>query len=119
MGNHNASRSWELILLTVLLALFQLGAALRALAAPPVPTSLSAALDFIAGGLWALLFAAITVNLLRGWALRPAILSICGFVIYSLVRLLVFARADYDLNRLPFLVAITVCLLFLAALLRR
>ena len=115
----NLSRCWELIFLCALLSLFQLGAALRALYLPPVPVSLPAALEFIAGGLWALLFAAITVNLIRGRALRPAIITISGFVIYSLARLLVFARADYDLHRLPFLAAIIVCLLLLAALLRR
>jgi hypothetical protein len=119
MGNHSISRGWEFILLTILLAFFQLGAALRALNGLPVQTSLPAALEFTAGGLWALLFAAITVNLIRGGALRPAVFSISGFVIYTLARLIVFARAEYDLNRLPFLVAITVCLLLLAALLRR
>jgi len=121
MGNH-ISRSWELIFLCSLLSLFQLGAALRVPGISPelrAQISLPAALEFVAGGLWALLFAAITVNLLRGRALRPAILSVSGFVIYSLVRLVVFARADYDLYRLPFLAAITMCLLLLAALMLR
>jgi hypothetical protein len=116
------SRCWELILLTVLLALFQIGAALRALRIPPelgAQISLPMILEFVAAGLWALLFAVITVNLIRGRALRPAVLIISGFVIYSLARLIVFARADYDLNRLPFLVVITVCLLLTAALLLR
>jgi hypothetical protein len=121
MGNPT-SRCWELILLTALLAVFQFGAALRALNVPPelrAQVSLPTALEFVVGGLWALLFAAITVNLIRGRALRPAVLIVSGFVIYSLARLIVFARADYDLNRLPFLAAITVCLLLAAALLRR
>lgn len=121
MGNPT-SRCWELILLTALLAVFQFGAALRALDVPPelrAQVSLPTALEFVGGGLWALLFAAITVNLIRGRALQPAVLIVSGFVIYSLARLIVFARADYDLNRLPFLAAITVCLLLAAALLRR
>jgi hypothetical protein len=121
MSNH-ISRSWELIFLCALLGLFQVGVARRALNIPPelrAQISQPVAFEFIAGGLWALLFAAITVNLIRGRALRPAILSISGFVIYSLARLLVFARADYDVNRLPFLAAITVCLLLLAALILR
>jgi hypothetical protein len=117
-----ASRQWELIVLSTLLALFQLGAALRALAVPPelrAQISLPAALEFVAGGLWALLFAAITVNLIQRRALRSAVLTFSGFVIYSLVRLIVFARADYDLHRLPFAAAISLCLLLVAALLRR
>lgn len=121
MGNPT-SRCWELILLTALLAVFQFGAALRALNVPPelrAQVSLPTVLEFVGGGLWALLFAAITVNLIRGRALQPAVLIVSGFVIYSLARLIVFARADYDLNRLPFLAAITVCLLLAAALLRR
>ncbi len=121
MGNR-ISRSWELIFLCALLTLFQLGAALRVPGIPPeqrAQISLPAALEFVAGGLWALLFAVITVNLIRGRALRPAIITISSFVIYSLARLLVFARADYDLNRLPFLGAIMVCLLLLAALMLR
>lgn len=121
MGNPT-SRCWELILLTALLAVFQFGVALRALNVPPelrAQVSLPTALEFVGAGLWALLFAAITVNLIRGRALQPAVLIVSGFVIYSLARLIVFARADYDLNRLPFLVAITVCLLLAAALLRR
>lgn len=119
-----SKRRWWLIALCGLLTLAQAGAALRALRVPPelaAQISLWLPLEFVAGGLWALLFAVITANLLRKRAVQPAVFALGGFLIYSVIRLLLWAQADYDQNRLPFLVFMTICLLVfpLAALLRR
>lgn len=119
-----ARRRWWLISLTTLLALMQTGAAVRALTPPPVVTTatrLSLPLEFGAGVGWALLFAAITVNLLRKRAVRPGVLAVSAFLLYSTLRLLLFVQADYDQNRLPLLAAVTLCLMVFpaAAILRR
>lgn len=117
-------RRWWLIALTAALALMQTGAVVRTLQRPPelaALVSLNPPLELIAGGGWALLFGGITVNLLRSRAAQPAILALCGFFIYSVVRLMLFAQADYDQNRLPFLILLSLCLLVfpVAFLLRR
>lgn len=117
-------RRWWLIALTAALALMQAGAVVRTLQRLPelaALVSLNPPLELIAGGGWALLFGGITVNLLRSRAAQPAILALCGFFIYSVVRLMLFAQADYDQNRLPFLILLSLCLLVfpVAFLLRR
>lgn len=117
-------RRWWLIALTAALALMQAGAVVRTLQRLPelaALVSLNLPLELIAGGGWALLFGGITVNLLRSRAAQPAILALCGFFIYSVVRLMLFAQADYDQNRLPFLILLSLCLLVfpVAFLLRR
>lgn len=89
-----------LAVLTAALALFQIISALLVLqrseslaaqiAVPP-------ALDIVGGLLWGGAFA---LQLWRGsWGLT----LYAGFALYSVLRLALFARADYDLGRLPFL----------------
>ncbi|MBZ0301868.1 MAG: hypothetical protein K8J31_19120 [Anaerolineae bacterium] len=119
-----ARRRWWLISLTTLLALMQAGAVWRALNPPPVMTAatrLSPLLEFGAGIGWALLFAAITVNLLRKRGARPGVLVVSAFLLYSTLRLLLFVQADYDHHRLPLLAVVSLCLLVFpaVALLRR
>lgn len=61
---------------------------------------------------WALLFALLTVNLwrLRPSAVRHAAAAATAFVLYSAARLALYARADYDRQRLPFvLLAVLLC----------
>lgn len=63
--------------------------------------------------LWASLFASALVTLAKdkGSALRYTQLLVSVFILYSLLRLMVFAQADYDRSRLTFLAGLTVCLL--------
>jgi hypothetical protein len=117
-------RRWWLIGLTGLLALTQAGAALRVFSLPPDlagQISLPLPLEFVAGALWALLFAAITVNLLHRRTAHRVVPVLSGFILYSLARLLLFTQADYDRTRLPFLAALSLVLLVVlaAARLRR
>ncbi len=117
-------RRWRLIVLAVALALFQAVAAARTLTVPPelaAQLSLPLPLEFAAGVWWALLFTFIAVNLVQmkpqavrwmGWAL-------VGFIVYSFARLLLFAQADYDRERLPFLLVLTLLSVIVAALLLR
>jgi hypothetical protein len=110
MDSRPPNRPLGLILLNAFLALFQLASALRALQIPPdlaarlsVPIPLEAA----AGLAWAALFARASAFLVkrRTDALRYSAWVIAGFLAYSAARLALFARADYDRQRLPFLLA--------------
>lgn len=104
--------------LAALLALLQFGAALRGIAADPaVPTSLLPGLEFAAGTIWGALFGLASLELVRRRrrAVRVFAWLVIGFSLYSLGRLVVFAQADYDRQRLPFLVAITAVFIILPA----
>lgn len=110
---------WLFALLTALLAVVTLGLALRAVTLPPelaAQVSLSLPLEFVGGVLWAGAFAWATWGLFRGkrGAVSLAFALILAFATYSAVRLLIFARADYDRGRLPFL-WVTLALILLAA----
>jgi hypothetical protein len=94
--------------LTGILALIQVGAALQALQIRPelaAQVSLSIPLEIAASAIGALLSAAVTVALLRCQprALHYAAWLLIGFTGYRLGRLALFAQADYDQQRLPFL----------------
>jgi len=111
-------RSRLLILLTALLAVVQLGTAVRALQIPDAlvsQISLPVPLEFIASLLWMLLSLTVLVILWRRERrarLYAAWLAV-GFSIYSLFRLLLFSQADYDRGRFPFLLIVIAVLLIL------
>jgi hypothetical protein len=110
---------WLLALLTGLLAVVAAGLAVRAVTLPSelaAQVSLVSPLEVIAGALWAGAFAWAAWRLLRGkrGVVSLALGLILAFVTYSAVRLLIFARADYDRGRLPFL-WVTLGLILLAA----
>jgi hypothetical protein len=95
------------VLLMAGLAVFQAASALQAATLTPdlaAQVALQPALAFTAGVLWALIFTLVVVNLLRRWrrGLLQAAWALLAFVIYSGARLILFARADYDRERLPF-----------------
>lgn len=108
----------RLAALAALLALFQFGAALRGTAADPaVPTSLLPGLELAAGIIWGTLFGLASLGLARRRRRGALIFAwlMIGFSLYSLGRLAVFAQADYDRQRLPFLAAITAVFIILLA----
>ncbi len=114
------TRPWRMILVCIGLMLFQAGAALQAVtisAEIAAQVRLPFSLQFVTGTLWALLFAFITVNLVRKQprARTFAFWALLGFVTYSLLRLLLFAQADYDQQRQPFLILITLVILVIGA----
>ena len=79
---------------------------MRAFDQPPVTISLPWGAAAATGAAWALIFALLTVNL---WRLRPRAArrfawALIAFTGYSAARLALFARAEYDLQRLPFVV---------------
>jgi 4-amino-4-deoxy-L-arabinose transferase-like glycosyltransferase len=103
----SSRRLRRLAFLCLILALFQIISAiqvfLRAEAFAPL-VALPPALDFVAGLLWGGAFALVAFQLWRGvWHARAGWLLGAGFAIYSILRLALFARADYDRGRLPFL----------------
>ncbi len=107
-----------LALLTCLLASIQAGAAWRAIQIPPEVAALVSVpmpLEFIASVAWAALFAFITFRLIRRHprALRQSVWLLIGWMVYSLARLTFFVRADYDQQRLPFLVVVVAIILFI------
>jgi hypothetical protein len=99
---------WLLVLLTALLAVVTLGMAVRAVTLPPELTaqvSLLLPVEVVAGSVWAALFARVTWGLIRSkrGAVGLALTLVLAFATYAAARLLLFARADYDRGRLPFL----------------
>ena len=102
-----------LALFTGLLALIHVGAAWHILQTPPdVATlvSLPIPLQFIASVLWGLLSAFVTVTLVRRRprALLYAAWLVIGLIAYNITRWMFFVRADYDRQRLPFLLIIAI-----------
>jgi hypothetical protein len=109
---HNPTRRprW-LIILTLLLSIFQIGSATRVLQIPAdvaAQIHLILPLEFIASAVWAILAALVMVGLFQRWqrAQLYATILLVAFTLYSLVRLALFAQADYDRERLPFLFAV-------------
>ena len=104
--------------LTGLLALIHAGAAWCAVQLPqeiaPL-VSLPMPLEFIAGVTWAGFFAFLTFRLIRRHprALRQSAWLLIGWIAYSVARLVIFARADYDQQRLPFLVVAAAIILLI------
>ena len=110
-------RERQLMVVTAVLAIIEFGAAYRALNLPAdVTNSLSRPLEAIAALAWALLLTAATwsVAWYRERNLRIGVFVLVGFIVYSLARLLVFTRADYDHNRLRFLTVLTILVLIAA-----
>lgn len=114
--DHSASplppRPRGLIVLTSLLALFQVGA-IVAVAQTPADIvgkiNLPSVLTLILAAGWIVAFVGITARL---WQRKPgaknrAVWLAVGFIVYSLARLALFAHADYDRQRLPFLLMAT------------
>jgi hypothetical protein len=111
MTSTDQTLSRWLALLTGLLVLIQAGAVLRALqVAPEVAALISVPmpLEVVASVVWGLLFVWVTIQLLRHhpYAQRHAAWVLIGWIIYSVARLVMFVRADYDQQRLPFLITI-------------
>jgi hypothetical protein len=69
---------------------------------------------------WALTFTWITIHLAQRklWAKIRAFWLLVGFITYSALRLLIFSEADYDSQRAPFIIALSVIILIVFALLR-
>lgn len=111
-----AGCSRYLSLLTLGLALFQAGAAYRAATTPPALASVVAlplGLEFVLSGIWTLLFSYAAFALIRhqSRAVYRAIMLMSVFIIYSVARLALFVRADYDRQRLPFLLIVVILIL--------
>ena len=107
-------------LLALLMLLVQFGALHNLTTIPPeiaVQLSLILPLELALALAWALIFAWLAVNLWRGAQTRRLWQALALYVVVSVLRLLLFARADYDRGRLPFLLLTLLLAAFL--LLRR
>lgn len=114
-----------LIIIVALLGLYQIIFASRVLqqahilTGHPIPIAIQVGL---AVG-WALAFFVAAVGLVRGkWlALRYSGWLMVAFFAYNLLRIALFAQADYDRSRLPFLIGLTLLILVvpMLVLLRR
>jgi hypothetical protein len=116
------TRRWRWMALTSTLTLIQIGAVIHALRVPPAlaeQVSLVLPLELAAGAVWALLFAGLTVNLVREQHTRWAGAAVAGWVLYNTARLLLFVQADYDQGRLPFFVILTLLAVLAVAWPRR
>lgn len=109
-----------LVALTIVLTFYQCNAALAGLRVPQtlaVQVSLLPALEFVAHAFWAVGFGLLSLALVknRPHGLRYTGWMLLGFMLFSIIRLLIFARADYDRQRLLFLLIgfFIVCALYL------
>jgi peptidoglycan/LPS O-acetylase OafA/YrhL len=105
-----------LLVLTALLLLFQVGAVVNTFRLPPdlaAQVSLNPALQAVAGALWAVAAGVVMVRLLQRvpGAKQSALWLLVAFGVYTVVRLVLFTRADYDLGRLPFLLVVSALLI--------
>lgn len=98
------------IALIAALGLAQLIGALRAATLPPelaAQVSLSLLLEFLLGVMWAGIFwTCVYLHLARPkvFALRLTLIALAAFAVLSVARLMVFVQAEYDRQRLPFLI---------------
>jgi hypothetical protein len=111
-GRRRPTLFWRLVigLPLIALALLLIDSAARALSLPPeVAEALSVppGLRVVEGALWGIAFGITGLGAIWGrrGALIRALWLLTGFMIYNAARLTLFARADYDRARLPFLVA--------------
>jgi len=119
----HAPRITRLLQLGLLfLALAQGGAAVRALTMPEeiaAEVSVPSALDLVMGTVWGALFAACVWGLRHSSRMRRhrALTLIGAYTGYALIRLIVFAQADYDQGRFLFLLIMVafILLILLAA----
>jgi uncharacterized membrane protein YhaH (DUF805 family) len=109
---------WTLLLTSVLAAV-QIVAVFQALRPPAnrVSSSIPAGAQAVVSSLWALAFLAGAAALIahRPHALKRVLWLMCGFLFYSVLRLVVFTRADYDRQRLPLLLAVSILVLIALA----
>ncbi len=114
MTTQSAKRS-KLVYLTTALALYQSIYSLRtALYWQTFPSSVHSVMTIsgILAVLWALLFIWLTMQLWqrRENAAKYTLICGMGLVAYVVLRLAIFAQADYDRGRLPFLFLATALL---------
>lgn len=105
--------------LTVLLTIIHIGAAWRALQTPPdlaAVVNLPLPLEFAASVTWGLFSALVTITLVRRRprALYHAGWLLIGLLVYHAARWAIFVRADYDRQRLLFLLALAAILLLIS-----
>lgn len=104
-------RERQVMVVTAAAAVFQFGAAYHALRLPSdLAVSLIPELEFVAAVVWGALLSAATWRV--AWHkernLRTNVYVMIAFVVYSVARLLVFTRADYDHDRLRFLTVLSI-----------
>lgn len=77
----------------------------------PPGLGLSAAWQIVFGLAWAVVagFGMIALLRHRGWAALYVQAVLTGFVLNTGLRVYIFARADYDRHRLPFLFVVGLC----------
>ena len=109
-------RERQVMVITAALAVFQFIAAYRALTLSDVlaaQVSLVPPLEFVAALAWGAILSAATwrVAWYKSRNLRTGVYALVAFIVYSLARLFVFTRADYDVHRLRFLTVVTILVL--------
>ena len=122
MNSANQARSsWGWAILSAFLGILQIVRAIRVLQLPDeisavltIPAYLDAALH----GLWALLLLMLTLALVKGGGNTLGYLYglLAGFAAFNLLRLAVFAQADYDRARFPVLFILFLVLLIVPGL---
>jgi len=119
MNKNSETYHRRFIVVSVFISAFQILSAIRVLQIPDelaAQVSLALPLEFGMNALWGVTFALASVLLVqnRRYALRYTLWLIVGFVLYSTARLLIFTRAEYDRQRLPFLLTVTLVIVLIS-----
>lgn len=104
------------VIIFILLILYQIIATIKVLQLQDtlhIRTSIPALFALGMSIIWVISFSGVTLALLRHkrGASRFAMGVAVGFIVYNTLRLALFAQADYDRERLPFLLLIAAILL--------
>jgi len=114
-SDSSSDRPGCLIFITAILGVYQIIFAFRVLQQADIlsESSLPVAMQVTVATVWAVGFLLATVGLVRHnrLALRYSGWLIVTFILYNLLRVVAFAQADYDRQRLPFLMILTLIIL--------
>lgn len=94
-------------LFIIVLSLHQFISIMNWLRSPILAESirLSPVFEIITGAIWVIVFTTLAISLWRSFATtRQVIVLLTIFSLFQILRLAAFAQADYDRQRLPFLV---------------
>jgi len=117
----SASNSGCMIFISGILAVYQTIFAFLVLQQTDIVMKLAfrAEVQAVIAGFWAAMFMIATVTLVRHkpYALRYSGWLLITFVVYNLLKMFVFAQADYDRNRLAILTILSAAIIIVPLLL--
>lgn len=119
MNLEPVSRPYGLISVMVLLMIYNIGAVVSAWQLRDIVSSNAVWLHIVGSVFWIGVFIWVTSSLWRGERSKHrALMLIIAFALYNIVRLGVFTQAEYDRQRLPFVLVMTILIVIGLLMLR-